>query len=555
MDIESYITNNITWCISGATFVVFTIIQIIYFSSTWRARNIFKSFFKKESKNSEYTVQLCGEANDLYPQIEPIGKPKSDLNNLIEEINIYLFKTKGTSDYEFIRNKVERKLNMRYDQSTVHLSFPTYVGLMGTFCGVFIGILMFLIGFDANNISDESIKNLLTGVLVSMSTSLVGLFLTTWNNARAGSARKKIEDDKNEFYDFIQTDVTKTASASLVSAISKLHDTVDKFEPAFSTVIKGFKEAFNECTIAFGKDFKANVQAVTSAVEIMGENMGKINENIDLQKRLIDTLKSGEFVRGMDKYIEASNHFVNITQSLNKFEEARRMMLAAAQEAISLQNQYSESLKIPREIAVRVNQILDRIKDFENSVNEAGRALTKRDILGNDILNSIQDQIKGISKKGRIADKFLDMADVKLEELYKQQTAVINEMNNRYKAALEGHIVGFESMLTTQTEELEKRHKEFLDAIEERFNVEDVRQEFTNLRKLETIEQQFSSIEKRIASLTSTLVTPENIHSEIQELQKGIKSFKDELKTELSSINKNTRNASRITLFGLGEKK
>ena len=399
---------EITLYISGGAFVLFFIVQMSYFISTIKARNVFENFF---SKTSGYSVTLKGNENDPYPQIEPVGKPKSDLNNLIEEINIYLYKTKGTSDYEFIRNKVERKLNMRYDQSTVHLSFPTYLGLMGTFAGVFMGILMFLVGFDAGNISDDSIKNLLVGVLVSMSTSLVGLLLTTINNGKAGSARKKIEDDKNEFYDFIQTEVTKTASASLVSAISKLHDTVDKFEPAFTTVIDGFKAAFKECTDAFGQDFKEKVAAVTSAVGVMGENMDKINKNIELQQKVLDTLKSGEFVRGMDKYIEASNHFVSITQSLNKFEEARRMMLAAAQEAITLQNQYNESLNVPREIAVRVNQILDRIKDFENSVNEAGRALTKRDILGNDVINAIQDQIKGISKKGKIADKFLEMAD------------------------------------------------------------------------------------------------------------------------------------------------
>lgn len=542
-----------TLFMSGMAFAVFLCFQLYFFFGTMKSRKIFKNFFEK---TAAYSKCLRGTESDQYPQIDLVGKPKSDLNNLIEEINTYLFKTKGTSDYEFIRNKVERKLNMRYDQSTVHIAFPTYLGLMGTFSGVFMGILMFLAGFDANSISDESIKNLLMGVLVSMSTSLVGLFLTTINNGLAGEARKKIEDDKNEFYDFIQTEVTKTASASLVSAISKLHDTVDKFEPAFSIVIDGFKAAFNECTRAFGEDFKGNVHAVTSAVEIMGKNMDSINENIGLQKRVLDTLKSSEFVRGMDKYIEASNRFVNITRSLDKFEEARRMMLAAAQEAISLQNQYSESLKIPREVAVRVNQILNRIKDFEDNVNKAGQALTRRDILGNDVINAIQDQIKGISKKGKIADKFLDMADGKLEELYSQQTAVINEMNRRYKEAIENHIEGFETMLINHTSDLEKRHKEFLEAIEERFNVEDVRQEFTNLRKLETIEQ-------KLEAIASSTVKPENIHKEIQEIQDEIKTLKNELKHELSAINKNTKNNTSSStpssgwggLFGRSDKK
>lgn len=536
---------EITLYISGGAFVLFLIVQMCYFISTIKARNVFENFF---SKTSAYSVTLKGDERDPYPQIEPVGKPKSDLNNLIEEINIYLYKTKGTSDYEFIRNKVERKLNMRYDQSTVHLSFPTYLGLMGTFAGVFMGILMFLVGFDAGNISDDSIKNLLVGVLVSMSTSLVGLLLTTINNGKAGSARKKIEDDKNEFYDFIQTEVTKTASASLVSAISKLHDTVDKFEPAFTTVIDGFKSAFKECTDAFGQDFKEKVAAVTSAVGVMGENMDKINENINLQQKVLDTLKSGEFVRGMDKYIEASNHFVSITQSLNKFEEARRMMLAAAQEAITLQNQYNESLNVPREIAIRVNQILDRIKDFENSVNEAGRALIKRDILGNDVINAIQDQIKGISKKGKIADKFLEMADGKLENLYSKQTEVLDKMNSRYKAAIEGHIEGFETMLANQTEELEKRHEAFRTAIEERLSIEDVRQEFINLRKLD-------SIEKKLSEISSSSVTAENVRTEVASIKSELKGLKGDLKKELEAINNNTKeNRGVFSLFGGGNK-
>ena len=57
--------------------------------------------------------------------------------------------------------------------------------------------------------------------------------------------------------------------------------------------------------------------------------------------------------------------FASITKSLNKFEEARRMMLAATQEAINYQEQYNEMLTVPREVAVRINQILDRIKTFE----------------------------------------------------------------------------------------------------------------------------------------------------------------------------------------------
>lgn len=450
------------------------------------------------------------------------------------EINHYIEKTKGTTDFSVIQNKVERKLTMRYDQSTARLSFPTYLGLMGTFLGVFMGILMFIGGFDgAGNISDDSIKNLLIGVLVSMFTSLIGLALTTYNTAESGGARKKIEEDKNEFFDFVQTELMPSIDVSMVVAITKLHETVDKFEPAFDKVINRFQNTFDRCTKAFGEDFEKHVNAVSNAVEVMGKNMDKINQNIRLQEMLLSTLKSDEIVRGLDRYVEAANHFIGITKSLDKFEEARRMMLAAAQEAIVIQNKYNDSLRVPREIALKVNSILDRITKFEQSINDVGESLANRNVLGNQVIEAIQRQVQGISKKGKIADKFLEMADGKLEDLFRRQTEVLESMNDRYKDAIEGHIEGFENMIKAQTSQLESQHEEFITAIKEKFNIEDIREEFTNLRKLEIIE-------KRLSEIIGGIVSPNNV----EDIQKEIKSVEtqlQDLKVELEAINKNTR--------------
>lgn len=543
---STFIVTIVLSVIISAGFIGF---QIKFFNETRKYRELFENFFKRKEPYSVYQKVV---GNDTIPQLTEVGYENSDLNNLIKEINHYIYKTKGTTDFATIQNKVERKLNMRYDQSTSRLSFPTYFGLMGTFLGVFMGILMFVSGFDGSgNVSDDSIKNLMIGVLVSMFTSLTGLGLTTYNNYQAGGARKKIEEDKNEFYDFVQTEVMPSVDVSIVSAITKLHETVDKFEPAFDRVIQRFQTTFDTCTKAFGDNFEKHVVAVSGAVEVMGRNMDKINDNISLQEKLLSTLKSGELVRGIEKYIEASNNFVSITQSLNKFEEARRMMLAAAQEAITLQNNYNESLKIPKEIAVRINQILDRIKDFEKSVNEAGQALTRRDILGNDVIESIERQVKGISKKGKIADKFLEMADGKLEDLYRAQTKVLEEINSRYKAAIEGHIEGFESMIKAQTEELERRHNEFITAIEEKFNIESIREEFTNLRRLELIE-------KKLGEILNSTVKPDAVHKEVQDLQIEVQRQIQILKTELEAIKENTKEGTTKEsgggFFGFGRR-
>ena len=525
----------VSWIVSAIAFVVCFFFQWRYFKETARFRELFSGFF---NKTGEYeTEEKSTESGEILTQLKPVGESGSDLNVLIEEINHYIMKTKGTTDFAVIQNKVERKLNMRYDQSVAKLSFPTYIGLMGTFLGVFMGIFMFILGFDsAGGISDTSIKNLLIGVLVSMSTSLVGLFLTTWNNARAGEARKKIEEDKNEFYDFVQTELMPTLDVSMVAAITKLHETVDRFEPAFDRVINRFQTTFDSCTKAFGDSFEDKVLVVANAVDVMGENMDKINENIDLQKKLIDTFKGDELVHGLDRYIEASNNFVSITQSLNKFEEARRMMLAATQEAINLQNAYSDSLQVPREVAVRINQILDRIKEFEENVNRVGGMMNRREILGNDVVNAIEDQLKGISKKGKIADKYLEMADGRLEDLYAQQTKVISEMNRRYKEALEGHMDGFEKMIERQTEELEKRHEDFMKAIEERLSIEDVRQEFVNLDKLKDIDGKMAEVSRRVPSSDDIQrAVQKAVQGSVQPINQDLNEIKQDLKKQLET--------------------
>ncbi len=505
--------------------------QFKFFRETAQYRNLFNNFFKRKD-GADYSTKQQVVGEESFTVLCEVGMPKSDLNDLIREINKYVCKSRGTTDFSVIQNKVERKLNMRYDQSSTHLSFPTYLGLMGTFSGLFIGILTFLLGFDStDSITDDSISNLLIGVLVSMSTSFVGLFLTTRNTALAGNARKKIEDDKNEFYDFVQTELMPTLNVSLVVAIDKLHTTVDNFEPSFNRVIDRFQTTFDNCTRAFGTNFEQNVSAVANAVKVMGQNMDKINENISLQEKLISTMKGDQLVRGLEKYVEAANHFVSITQSLNKFEEARRMMLAAAQESIRIQNAYSESLKIPQNVAVKISQILDRVKNFEDSLNKLGDKLNEREILGNDVVKLIRDQVNAIAKKAKIADAYYQKSDGKLEDLFKAQTEVIDDMNSRYRQAIEKHIEGFEKMMSEQTVDMQKRYGEFTKAIEERLSIEDIRKEFSNLSKL-------AAIDTKLQELSNESLTSQKLHGEIESLRRELSGIKDVLEKKGTSEDK-----------------
>lgn len=478
----------------------FSLIQFRYFWMTRSLRKLYSSFFVKKQDYTLLSV-LCDDTTS-YKQLQEVGMNGSDLNELIKQINNYVQKSKGTTDFSVIQNKVERLLRIRYEQSLDYISFPVQFGLMGTFLGVFLGISMFLWNFNgAGTIGDESIQALMSGILVSMFTSLFGLILTITSNAKQADAKLKIEREKNDFFDFIQTELMPSLNVSLVAAIGKLHQTVNQFEPAFNEVINRFQSTFDNCTAAFGTNFKQNVIAVSDAVRAMGANMDKINQNIQLQKELISVLKSDKVAVVMNQFVKVSDRFSGVMLSLDKFEEARRMMLAAAQESINIQNAYVESLHIPLEVAVRINKILDRITTFEEKVNTLGIQIADRDILGNDLINKLQEQVAAIAKKQHIVDDYVEKTDEQLKDSFANQIAVIKGLTTTYSNAIDAHIQNYESLMQNLAVEVQNRHKEFMMAMDERLSIEDIRMEFTNLKKLQDIDMKLNKLDGIIGKL------------------------------------------------------
>lgn len=405
--------------------------------------------------------------------------------NLIDDINAYIKKSKGTVAFSIIQNKTERRISMLYEIATSKLSFPTHIGLMGTFAGVFIGLIMFLIGTMAvGGITDSSIQSLITGVLVSMATSCCGIWLLILSHRLASEATNQIDHDKNDFYEWVQNELMPTVDVSMVEAIGKLHETIDKFEPTFSGVISQFKGAFKDVTNAFGTEFRKSVQVVASAVDTMGKNMDKVNKNIDLQSNLLDTLKSNQLVRGMDSFVEASKRFTDITGSLDQFERARRIMLVAAQETINIQKDFNESLQIPKQVAAEINIILNRITKFEESINGLGVNVAQTQMVGNQLVEQIKENINAIKAKQTVAEKYADTANKRLEVYFDEQKKEVSRIMQKYNEALESYLDDYETMLKERKTELESRNREFVEAIDRKLSIEDIRSDFKALREI-----------------------------------------------------------------------
>ncbi len=538
---EQYINFFISFVVAIIIAALFYRKQRGFNKTTMRNLDQFQNFFKKT--DSYKTVDVYpDDAGSTSKRLVNVADKSVELHSLIEDINDYLKSCKGTATFNIIQNKTERRIAKLYDKTTSKSSFPTHYGLMGTFVGVFLGLGAFL-GmsiFSAEGITDDAIHSLILGVLVSMSTSFIGLRMSTKANDQISDAKNKIDDDKNEFYEFVQNKLMPSVDISLTEALGNLHQTVSDFEPSFSKVISGFKETFNQCTIAFGEDFRKSVKSMVGAVDKMSTNINKITENVDILEELLSRLSGEEWMQYMRQFADASGHFKELTQSLNDFERARRMLLAATQEAINLQKSYNDSLTIPREVASEINTILQRVVKFEQSINALGTDLAATQMIGNSTIEEIQNQIKAIKVKHKVAEQYIETSNNKLEMFFDSQLIELKRLEKKYLEALDTLFKAYESLTKDHETEINQRHEIFKNAIEDKFELSGVRSELAHLSLIPRIEAGVEEVKNDSSGIRTGLKKVESIESKVDEVKRGqdkLQRTNDGIRSELNAFN------------------
>ena len=533
--------SSISWSI----FIIATAIQAYFLVNNIKKLSGVRNFF-----NKKINYEVLG--NDENSQLNPdVAIKDSHLYDLINELNEYTRRNHGTADFSVIQNKTDRKIKVLYDEASSRIAFPTYIGLMGTFLGVFIGLLFFSYGLNSSTdgITDATIGNLISGVLVSMSTSFIGLLLTTITNGYAAETQRIVGADKNDFYEFVQNELMPTLGVSMVVALNKLHHTINLFEPSFNRVIDRFQSTFDNCTQRFGNAFEQNVVVVSEAVRVMGENMDKINDNVDLQEKLLTTLKSRGVVDSLNAFVRAAQNFDLVTTALNRFEVSRNAIKDATVELINSQRRYNESLEIPLSVANKLNMILNRVTEFEKSINALGRSIEKTDLIANTEVEALKEAIKAIKKKQKIAVEAMEVSDGHLENIFKMQSDSIKRLGKVYEESIASYAEKFENVLEGLGKELQDRRKEIVDAIEEKFSLEQIQQEFSQLSKLKKIEELLSSINTK-SSREEVDKTIESTRREVENIRKLLDKAMEESKQQKTDTPQNSSGGFLGSIFG-----
>ncbi|HWB92904.1 MAG TPA: hypothetical protein VG605_13665 [Puia sp.] len=297
-----------------AVFVgIIIVLQAYNFYQTNRRIAVYRHIFPEEGSFEVFNVSLSKEALKLHPRellgrlnewalggdevidlIRRKGGGNEVTDKIVYSLNTYLLRNKGVaSDFHLIKDIVERNCDSVEEDVHQTISLPLYLGLLGTFVGIVVGLVK-ISGIDfagENNGMDLAISALLKGVMIAMIASFFGLMLTVLNNGFFfKGAKAQLEHRKNDFYTFVQTELLPLLNQNINSTLYSLQTNLFRFNEEFKDNIGMLREVM-------GKNYDALVaqEKILNTLENIDiTEFGKANVVI-LQQLNISTEKLAQF--------------------------------------------------------------------------------------------------------------------------------------------------------------------------------------------------------------------------------------------------------------------
>ena len=322
-------------------------------------------------------------AADAPPEAYPATILKADdasaeFQEILLDTNDYLRHNKGAAaDFGILKDISERRSQVLDNEVQANVSTPLYLGLLGTFLGVILG----LVGIARNGVSDDSaLTPFLTGVLIAMTGSFVGLLLTLLGNGLLREARRQLDGRQNQYYTVLQVRLLPILHSDMAGSLSNLKSVLDAFNQQF-----------------------------VGQVDLFNPLMDKVTENIRVQSDFLQRLDT----IGYDK-MAAANIAV-----FEKVRESAEMFAAFT----GYQQKLNQMLDTGYQSAQSVNGILDRLRGFEKGINDLGQYVGGNNNsvqLMLDFFQKHQTELRNLRDR---AEQHIDQAGVNLADILTQRQA------------------------------------------------------------------------------------------------------------------------------------
>jgi len=309
---------------------------------------------------------------DVEIDIIAADKPSPAFSQIIDDTNDYLRHNKGTAaDFNILKDIAERQSEGMENEIQSTVATPLYIGLLGTFLGVILGLSGIILG---NGVSNESIQTFITGVVVAMVGSFAGLLFTLWGNHLFKNARFARDRNKNNYYTFLQARLLPKLHSDMATSLGNLKSVLDAFN----------KDFFDKVA-----DFKPIIAGIT--------------ENIQVQRDFLVKMEEVGYTEIANASVQVFDKVTRSTEEFGKF--------------LGYQQSLNRSLEMGDQTVNKIQGLLDRMINFEKGINNLGQYIGQHD-------NLIQKQIDFFGKHER------EMEDIsaKIEQFYDQSAGRLTEL-------------------------------------------------------------------------------------------------------------------------------
>lgn len=463
------------------------------------------------------------------------------LKKIIDSINTYLLKNRGAvSDFLLVKDIVERNLDTKREEFHVQIPVPLYLGLMGTMLGIIIGVA----SVDLNALSSangtSSIKELMAGVAIAMSASFLGLLFTTINSWLAKDAESTVEDDKNEFYTWIQTQLLPHLGG-MGNTLATLQQNLIEFNRTFSIntakldkALEKVGDSYQEQTellqtiqeLDIRKMATANVkvlhelQATAPQLERFTQYMGKLNDFVTSAGQLNAVLNSQ--LGNVQLIGEMAAFFQREAKAFDQREEAIRHAVGTVDDL--LQKTFNDLGEHAGQSMQKANQaLIQKQEEFKSALNFQQDTMQQHLQNANHILEKMGDRaVEGIQKMN---EALLQKQDAFTETLQAQQTVWIQklqETNNVFEELR--NLSAVKDALNQQTEQAD-RQLQALQTLQQSI-AEQSAQMLSLTKSIETQTAQITTLVHTTENMTKTLrKSPSPAHASRPKKKPAIKKL------------------------------
>lgn len=316
--------------------------------------------------------------------IESDTKTNHVFDSILFSVNNYLIRNRGAaSDFNLIKDIVERNTNAVEEDINLSIAVPLYLGLMGTMIGIVIGLfnmpdLGLVVDSKAKDVMlNEGISLLIGGVKIAMIASFVGLLLTIFNSGwNFKGSRSLIEKRKNEFYTFIQIELLPIINQGLASTLESLQRNLMRFKDDFtgqltilSKTVGKMEGVFIQGNIALEKQKQILDSIDKAKVSQMTQYNVRVLAGLEVSVKEFE--KFNKYLTNVNLFVENSQNIVNRTNELLARTDKFKVI------ADNLDNKLNQSQELMSFLSEHFKKLEEHKEFTANAVADVGHSISK----------------------------------------------------------------------------------------------------------------------------------------------------------------------------------